>query len=158
ASRTEWTGTATELLNALSNLTGEAERKSKTWPTAPNKLSGRLRRAATFLRQIGITIEYGRDQDRRRERTISVTREERIGNLSSISSEPSDTEANSVPINGFASDDGLDDKRSADDTGISIVRDTPLKNIASDDVDDTDDKTPALSLCDHCRKSDGVIL
>src|SRR5262249_32240856 len=100
-------------------------------------------------------IEYGRDQDRRR---VSVTREERIGNLSSISSEPSDTEANSLPINGFASDDGLDDKRSADDTGISIVRDTPLKNIASDDVDDTDDKTPALSLCDHCRKSDGVIL
>jgi hypothetical protein len=158
ASRTEWTGTATELLSALSNITGEAERKSKTWPTAPNKLSGRLRRAATFLRQIGITIEYGRDQHRRRERTISVTREERTGNLSSEPSEPSSKEASLLSINGLTLDDRLDDKRSADDTGISIVRDSPLKNKASDDVDDTDDKTPALSLCGHCGKSGGVIL
>jgi len=33
-----------------------------------------------------------------------------------------------------------------------------LKNKASDDVDDTDDKIPALSLCDHCGKSGGAIL
>src|SRR5262249_41567881 len=58
ASRTEWTGTATELLSALSNLTGEAERRSKTWPTAPNKLSGRLRRGATLPPHVWGTNTY----------------------------------------------------------------------------------------------------
>jgi hypothetical protein len=31
-------------------------KKSKTWPDSPRALSGRLRRAATFLRKVGIEI------------------------------------------------------------------------------------------------------
>ena len=37
----------------------DATKKSKAWPKAANKLSGRLKRAATFLRAIGIDVELG---------------------------------------------------------------------------------------------------
>ena len=54
ATRTEWTGTASDLLGALAEMAGERVAKSKTWPDSPRALAGRLRRAATFLRKIGI--------------------------------------------------------------------------------------------------------
>ena len=56
--RTVWTGTASDLLGALAGEAGERVAKSKTWPDSPRVLSGRLRRAATFLRTIGIEISY----------------------------------------------------------------------------------------------------
>jgi hypothetical protein len=56
--RTEWTGTASELLGALAELAGERVAKAKTWPDSPGALAGRLRRAATFLRKIGIDISF----------------------------------------------------------------------------------------------------
>ena len=59
--RTEWTGTASELLGALAEMVGERVAKSKTWPDSPRALAGRLRRAATFLRKIGIDIGFERE-------------------------------------------------------------------------------------------------
>ena len=56
--RTEWTGTASELLGALAEMAGERVAKAKTWPESPRALAGRLRRAATFLRKIGIDIGF----------------------------------------------------------------------------------------------------
>ena len=56
--RTEWKGTATDLLGALAEAAGERVAKSKIWPASPRALSGRLRRAATFLRKIGIEIDH----------------------------------------------------------------------------------------------------
>jgi hypothetical protein len=61
ATRTEWTGTASELLGALAEMVGERVAKSKTRPDSPRALAGRLRRAATFLRKIGIEIGFGRE-------------------------------------------------------------------------------------------------
>jgi hypothetical protein len=61
ATRTEWTGTASELLGALAELAGERVAKAKTWPDSPRALGGRLRRAATFLRKIGIDIGFERE-------------------------------------------------------------------------------------------------
>ena len=58
--RTVWTGTASDLLGALAEVVGERVAKSKTWPDNARALSGRLRRAATFLRKIGIDIEFSR--------------------------------------------------------------------------------------------------
>ena len=58
ATRTEWTGTASELLGALAEMAGERVAKSKAWPDSPRALAGRLRRAATFLRKIGIEIGF----------------------------------------------------------------------------------------------------
>ena len=56
--RTEWTGTASDLLGALGEMAGERVAKSKTWPDSPRALAARLRRAATFLRKIGIDIRF----------------------------------------------------------------------------------------------------
>ena len=70
--RTVWTGTATELLGVLEEAAGERVARSKTWPSSPRGLSGRLRRAATFLRKIGIEIDYARE-GRTRTRIIHIT-------------------------------------------------------------------------------------
>ena len=70
--RTEWTGTASELLGALAELAGERVAKAKTWPDSPRALAGRLRRAATFLRKVGIDISFERE-GRARTRTIRIT-------------------------------------------------------------------------------------
>ena len=73
ATRTEWTGTASELLDALGEVAGERVVKSKTWPDSPRALSGRLRRAATFLRKTGIEIGFERE-GRARTRMIRIAR------------------------------------------------------------------------------------
>ncbi len=70
--RTEWTGTASDLLGALAEVAGERVAKSKTWPDSPRALAGRLRRAATFLRKIGIEIGFERE-GRARTRIIHIT-------------------------------------------------------------------------------------
>ena len=69
--RTEWTGTATDLLGALAESAGERVAKSKTWPASPRALSGRLRQAATFLRKIGIEIDHVKE-GRARTRIIHI--------------------------------------------------------------------------------------
>ena len=70
--RTEWTGTASDLLGALGEAAGERVAKSKTWADSPRALSGRLRRAATFLRKIGIEVSFERE-GRLRTRVIRIT-------------------------------------------------------------------------------------
>ena len=69
--RTVWTGTASDLLGALAEAAGERVAKSRTWPASPRALSGRLRRAATFLRKIGIEIDYTKE-GRARTRIIHI--------------------------------------------------------------------------------------
>ena len=71
-SRTEWTGTASDLLDAISEEVGETVRRAKTWPATPRAVSGRLRRAATFLRKVGIDISFDRE-GRARTRTIRIS-------------------------------------------------------------------------------------
>jgi hypothetical protein len=87
ATQTEWRGTASELLGALSEIVGET-RRAKTWPDSPRALSGRLRRAATVLRTIGIRIDFVRS-GRARTRVILITTapEEMRASASSASSE-----------------------------------------------------------------------
>ena len=57
---------------ALGEVVGDRGVKSKAWPDSPRALSGRLRRAATFLRAIGIEINFERE-GRLRTRTINIT-------------------------------------------------------------------------------------
>src|SRR6185312_3736931 len=59
--RTQWTGTATDLLGALTVVAGEAGRRSRTLPESPKGHSGRLRRAAPFLRKRGIEMDFHRE-------------------------------------------------------------------------------------------------
>ena len=66
------TGTASDLLGALSGEISETARRAKAWPATPRVLSGRLRRAATFLRKIGIDISFDRE-GRARTRIIRIS-------------------------------------------------------------------------------------
>jgi hypothetical protein len=107
AEQATWVGTATDLLDALAKMAGERITKSKNWPNSPRALSGALRRAATFLRKIGINISFDR-QGRGRARIIHITA---TGNLSAPengAAQPSAPSANPQtinPANGFALDE-----------------------------------------------------
>jgi hypothetical protein len=70
--KTKWTGTATRLLDDL-NLIASVERFNKDWPKNGQALSGRLRRGMTFLRKVGINIEFGRDTGHARDRLITLS-------------------------------------------------------------------------------------
>jgi hypothetical protein len=69
--RTEWTGTASDLLGVLANIAGERLASAKTWPNGPRALAGRLRRAATFLRNVGIEVGF-KKEGRARTRVIRI--------------------------------------------------------------------------------------
>jgi hypothetical protein len=64
ADRAQWTGRASDLLQAGTNRSG--------WPQSARALAGRLRRAQTFLRTLGIEIVFGRE-GRLGTRTITIT-------------------------------------------------------------------------------------
>ena len=72
ATQTEWNGTASELLKALDELAGDRDAKAKSWPGNARALTNRLRRAATFLRKIGIEIVLSRE-GHARTRMIRIT-------------------------------------------------------------------------------------
>ena len=58
--RETWSGTATELLAALNNLSSEDVRKDLTWPRNPSKLGKQLERLKPTLRRLGIVVERTR--------------------------------------------------------------------------------------------------
>ena len=150
ATRTVWTGQASDLLGALGEVVGERGVKSKIWPDSPRALSGRLRRAATFLRKIGIEISFGRE-GRARTRTISITTHsapESAGIRPSAPSASSAPTENTFTTNGFApgamrtvggNADG------SDSGGNPTVRAKPLKINARTDADGTDANSPHQS-------------
>lgn len=149
ATRTEWTGTASELLGALAEMAGERLAKSKTWPDSPRALAGRLRRAATFLRKIGIEIDFERE-GRARTRIIRITTRqlsapETGGARPSTSSAPSADQSKFIPANGFASG-GLRTVADGSRCGNgSIVRSNPLKSNGETDADGADANCPPRS-------------
>jgi hypothetical protein len=62
AQRGTWTGSATDLLRAGADLAGDGVlRRGSGWPQSPRALAGRLRRAQTPLRAIGIEIGFSRE-------------------------------------------------------------------------------------------------
>ena len=76
AMRTQWSGRYSELLSCLAEVVEEKVTLSKTWPDSSKALSGRLRRAATFLRKVGIDLSFHREgKERTRTITISNTSE-----------------------------------------------------------------------------------
>ena len=58
---TTWEGTATDLLAELVLLVGDKVTRAKTWPNNGRALSGHLRRAASFLRRVGIDVAFERE-------------------------------------------------------------------------------------------------
>jgi hypothetical protein len=138
ATRTKWTGIASDLLGALTEVVGEAQRKSKSWPNTPSTLSGRLRRAATFLRKAGIEIAFDRETNHKRSRSICITARPEIGG--DLASAPSASSApDNTPLrNNRLPEDKLQIDDAAGDRFVRSVRTNPLKSSGSDGADDTD--------------------
>jgi hypothetical protein len=143
---TVWTGNATDLLGALAVKAGERITKSKAWPDSPRALSGRLRRAATFLRKIGIEISFER-QGRARTRIISISGTARFAaaenreETSSAPSAPSALEPKASPVNGFVALSMRTEANDADGTSVGpapTVRANPLKLNAGNGADGVD--------------------
>lgn len=139
--RTEWTGTASELLGALAEMAGERVAKAKTWPDSPRALAGRLRRAATFLRKIGIDVGFERE-GRARTRMIRIITTgkpgspETRGTQASASSAPPADRPNANSGKGFAS---------PGETG-GTVRANPLKTNIQIGADGADEVHPPQSV------------
>ena len=74
ADREQWTGSASDLLQVGVNVGGNAmvAWTRSGWPKSPRALAGRLRRAQTPLRTLGIEIVFGRE-GRLGTRTIRIT-------------------------------------------------------------------------------------
>src|SRR6266478_4426299 len=72
AERSAWTGSAADLLRAADFAGAEVWKRSAGWPKTPRALAGRLRRAQTFLRTLGIEVTFSRE-GRAGTRMISVS-------------------------------------------------------------------------------------
>jgi hypothetical protein len=118
----KWEGTASALLVKLTELVGERMAKSDTWPHNGRALSGQLRRAAAFLRQIDVNIDYTREAHTGTRlivitRTPSASGFENKSNFASPSSPPSPEETASSKNNGLGVGTGDGRGPTGDDRG-----------------------------------------
>ena len=134
-------------------MAGERVAKSKTWPDSPRALAGRLRRAATFLRKIGIEIGFERE-GRARTRTIHITTIQPSAAPENAGAQPSAPSASSAPTpksnpaNGFAAQSlrtVADDADGSGNGNAPTVRANPLKNNAGTAADGADANPPPQS-------------
>jgi hypothetical protein len=72
--RDQWKGSATELLNALEELTPDKVKQSRDWPKAANKLKNPLNRLGSFLRRVGIDVSLGTREGHQSNRIIRITK------------------------------------------------------------------------------------
>jgi hypothetical protein len=54
-----WSGSLTELLEALNQIVPESVRKSRSWSSIPRQLKSQLGRLASNLRQVDIQVTFG---------------------------------------------------------------------------------------------------
>jgi len=59
--RTVWTGSASDLLRLYAESGRDEISRGAAWAKNPRALAGRLRRAQTFLRTLGIEIAFSRE-------------------------------------------------------------------------------------------------
>jgi hypothetical protein len=88
AERNLWTGSAADLSRAVAGRSINGTPRDRTgWPTNPRALAGRLRRAQTFLRALGIEITFSRE-GRAGNRIIRMraTVENTVSSVSTVSS------------------------------------------------------------------------
>lgn len=149
----EWVGTAQELLIELENYASEKVRKSQLWPKSARSLSSRLRRAATFLRQAGVEVEFYREAHTRR-RLIRLKANFCVPNVPTVPKEAESLDLSGIEMGTQNGDDGDDKENFASPSKALIFA-------ASTDGDAGDDKFPLQSkdnlkeettLCRYCGK------
>jgi hypothetical protein len=143
-----WEGTASRLLVVLKEALQASEEgevtKSRDWPATPEALSNRLRRAATFLRKVGVEIAFHR-RGKKGARMIAVT---------TIAPGPAKREkspsAASAPSAGYFFNDLGSGVADAADAGADVadatvgptVNRNPLKSGKADAADRADGEEP----------------
>lgn len=134
-----WKGETGPLLTLLNSHVSEDKRNDKHWPKAGNALSGKLTRAASSLRKIGIEIKP--DRDPKTNRRIWVIGKAQITDEKDPSDPPN-------PLNrgnskGLASKDPYKDvARPADDPLDRPLGANPLKNTTFEGSKDPKDHLP----------------
>jgi hypothetical protein len=99
AERNSWTGSAAELWLAGAHHSSHDHMSERTgWPKNPRALAGRLRRAQTFLRALGIDITFSRE-GRAGNRIIRMhtTLETTVSTVSSVGDRGFGVRATSAP-------------------------------------------------------------
>jgi hypothetical protein len=106
AARGEWCGKASDLLPELTKRVSEEVAKSREWPKKGHVLSGKLRRLAPNLRQVGVAVEFSREDTSARTRliTIRAVPKEQGGGGASKASEASDGAATSQSVSSCGGD------------------------------------------------------
>jgi hypothetical protein len=87
ANRQRWTGSASDLMRAGIDSPNDGQLSGAAgWPKNPRALAGRLRRAQTFFRTLGIHVDFRRE-GRAGNRVIRIrtTRENTVGTVSNVS-------------------------------------------------------------------------
>lgn len=69
-----FSGTPGDLLVQITGMATEAEKRGSNWPKNARSLSGHLKRLAPNLRAAAVEIEFARGTDRKRTRTVTITR------------------------------------------------------------------------------------
>jgi hypothetical protein len=97
ANRTTWTGSASDLLRMGAELADHSISRGG-WPKNPRELAGRLRRAQTFLRTLGIEMTFGR-AGRAGTRTITIRtgRENTVSTVSTVRDNDHDPRSSQPP-------------------------------------------------------------
>ena len=158
--RPTWTGTASELQREMQRVDSAAT-ASKEWPKDARALSAGLRRAATFLRKLGIEYRVDR-QGHHRKRVISLHRADASGASPEREEFASAPSAVSAEVENSCWNNGVTDPKlrthptpadaSADELQAAVaesVRTNPLNYKAADDADDADAKFEGLSEADE---------
>jgi hypothetical protein len=70
----EWSGTPTELLEALNQITDDQTRRKSLWPATPRSLGKALKRVAPNLRAMGVNVKKGERTDKSGSRKYIVSR------------------------------------------------------------------------------------
>jgi hypothetical protein len=82
--RTTWSGSASDLLRLCAESGRDDISRATAWAKNPRALAGRLRRAQTFLRRLGIEITFSRE-GRTGTRMIKVSASGGENNVSTVS-------------------------------------------------------------------------
>jgi hypothetical protein len=117
-----WQGSSTELLERLTELIPENSRKVKSWPKQAHFMTGRIKRASTFLRTLGIEIVFPDRSKKIREYTISAegAAELQKGAAEMISAAPKEIEEKQdVKSSGSAGSAGSAETRTLSKKGFS---------------------------------------
>ena len=130
AERSAWTGSAADLLRAADFVGDEVWKRSAGWPKTPRALAGRLRRAQTFLRTLGIEVTFSREgRAGTRMISVSTSAEHTVSTVSSVRDQGSRPASKQLQ----PPDDDRDNKYRPDSCSIEQASVT-----AADDADGAD--------------------